>query len=208
MIEALDGVMLRADLARVDDPIGAVVLTHPHPLYGGNRFNPIVATLFRGLPDAGIAAVRFDFRGVDESGGEHDHGDSERLDVVAAIELLELAHPAVPVWLVGYSFGSVVALNVIDPRVHGWVAIAPPLAAQLTPGGRCLADHDPRPKLLLVPERDQFSPPDASAAVAASWADTELRVIAGVDHFLGAAVPAVAEDVISSLVGRLRPPRR
>ena len=204
MIDALDGVRLRADLIRVDAPLGAVVLTHPHPLFGGNRFNPIVDTLFRTLPAAGFAAVRFDFRGVGESGGEHDHGDSERLDVLAAIELLDFAHPDVPVWLVGYSFGSIVALNVVDPRAHGWVAIAPPLQ----PAERVLAADDPRPKLLMVPEHDQFNPPERAVPIVADWTATELRVIASADHFLGASVDPITEDVIRQLVSGLGPPLR
>lgn len=204
MIDAMDGVRLHADLVRVDAPLGAVVLAHPHPLFGGNRFNPVVDTLFRTLPAARLAAVRFDFRGTGDSGGEHDDGDGERLDVVAAIELLESVHPDVPVWLVGYSFGSIVALNVIDQRVHGWVAIAPPLQ----PDSRVLADRDHRPKLLLIPARDQFNPPERALPIVADWAETELRVIASADHFLGTSVDAIAEDVIRQLLSGLGRPLR
>ena len=69
LIDALDGVQLRADLARVDGAAAGAVLAHPHPLYGGDRFNPIIDTLFQALPAAGITTIRFDFRGVNESGG-------------------------------------------------------------------------------------------------------------------------------------------
>ena len=57
MIDALDGVRLQADLARVDGARGAAVVTHPHPLYGGDRFNPVVETMFRTLPDAGFTTT-------------------------------------------------------------------------------------------------------------------------------------------------------
>ena len=202
MIDALDGVRLRADLARVDAPVGGVVLTHPHPLFGGDRFNPIIDALFGLLPDAGFTTVRFDFRGVNESGGVHDDGDSERLDVLAAIELVEVAQPDLPTWLVGYSFGSIVALNVIDPRVTGWVAVAPPLA---TVPGRILAGTDHRPKLILVPSRDQFSPPEAAAPIIESWANTAMHTIDGADHFLSGHVERVADDVAAHLT---RQPQR
>jgi alpha/beta superfamily hydrolase len=199
MIDALDGASLCADLARVDAPNGAVVLAHPHPLYGGNRFNPIIDALFTTLPEAGFSTIRFDFRGVDSSTGEHDNGDSERLDIVAAIDLLELAHPDAPVWLVGYSFGSIVALNVVDPRVSGWVAIAPPLVR----AGRCLADRDHRGKLVFVAEQDQFSPPEATLEIVSEWTATELRVIASTDHFLGGIVSALAREVTIHLIQQL-----
>jgi uncharacterized protein len=196
MIDALDGVQLRADLARVDGALRGVVLAHPHPLYGGDRFNPIIETLFGLLPDAGFTTIRFDFRGVNESGGSHDDGDSERLDIVAAIDLLDFVQPDAPVWLVGYSFGSLVALNVVDPRVIGWVAIAPPLA--IFPG-RVLSDIDHRPKLLLVPRHDQYSAPDATAAIIEPWTATEMRIVESCDHFLTGRVRPIAESVLAHL---------
>ena len=200
MIDADDGPRVQADLCRVETPIGAVVLTHPHPLYGGNRFNPIIDTLFRLLPAAGFDTVRFDFRGVGASTGDHDEGNGERLDVLAAIDLLGPEQIDATVWLVGYSFGSIVSLNVVDPRVRGWIAIAPPLAAS----GPCAAHDDPRPKLLMCPQRDQFSPPETVVPMVAGWADTELRVIASADHFLGGAVPSIAADVVAHLTQRRR----
>ena len=192
MIDALDGVQLRADLARVDGAAAGVVLTHPHPLYGGDRFNPIVDTLFGMLPAAGLSTIRFDFRGVNESEGTHDDGDSERLDVAAAVELLAFVDPDAPVWLVGYSFGALVALNVVDPRVVGWIAIAPPLAAF---PGRTLAATDHRPKLLLVPQHDQYSPPATTAEIIEPWQATEMRTIDSCDHFLVGRVRPIAETV-------------
>ncbi len=198
MIDALDGAQLEADLVRVDDARASVVLTHPHPLYGGDRFNPVVDALFYALPDAGFTTIRFDFRGVSNSSGTHDDGNSERLDVVAALELLELVDPESPVWLVGYSFGAFVALNVVDPRIAGWVAIAPPLATMNT---RCLADRDHRSKLLLVPEHDQFSPPEPTEDFAANWVSCRQHNIASADHFLNGHSAAVAGIVCSHLTG-------
>ena len=186
---------------RVDAPVGGVVLTHPHPLFGGDRFNPIIDTLFGLLPEAGFTTVRFDFRGVNESSGVHDDGDSERLDVLAAVELLEFAQPDSPTWLVGYSFGSVVALNVVDPRVSGWVTVAPPLAAV---AGRVLASTDHRPKLLLVPSRDQFSPPETAAPIIEAWANTAMRPIDGADHFLSGHVQRIADDIVAHLTRQRR----
>ena len=85
-IATMDGLDLEADLALPDEIRGAVVLCHPHPQYGGDRFNTVVEALFRALPSAGFAALRFDFRGVNNSEGRHGGGVDERMDALAALE--------------------------------------------------------------------------------------------------------------------------
>ncbi len=195
-LTTIDGVDIEADVATaaIDRPIrGGVVLAHPHPLYGGDRFNPVVDTLFRELPNYGFHAVRFDFRGAGGSTGEHDEGNSERLDVAAAIDFLAPFND--DVWVVGYSFGSIVAMNVVEPRVSGWIAIAPPL----TEGSPVLAGRDPRPKLLLVAEHDQFCPAPRARERSATWPSTTIVDVVGTDHFLQGRVSAVAERAIAFL---------
>jgi alpha/beta superfamily hydrolase len=199
-LEALDAVQIEADLIRVDDARASVVLMHPHPLYGGDRFNPLIESLFQALPALGATTIRLDFRGVNNSGGVHDNGDSERLDVLAAVELVELIEMGrdIPLWLIGYSFGAYVALNVVDPRVAAWVAIAPPLAAM---NARCIADHDHRTKLLFVPEHDQFSPPSATAEFTRDWVACTQHTIGMADHFMNGRIDAVTQQVCRQLFG-------
>ena len=165
----------------VDIPDGATtvaVLLHPHPDMGGDRFNHVVSALYLGLPRAGIGAVRFDF----------GSSDVERCaqETVAAIDGVGR-----PVVLVGYSFGSMVAARVTDERVLGWCLVAPPIDHLDQPA---LA-NDPRPKLLLAPEHDQFTPAGRVSDVAATWASTGIEVVAGADHFVG---PAAAGIVASA----------
>src|SRR5215510_7238151 len=84
--------------------IGAV-LCHPHPLYGGEMHNNVVSALADALQQAGVATLRFNFRGVGRSGGEHGGGEAEVEDVKAAVSYL-LSRQAVPTVVVaGYSFG-------------------------------------------------------------------------------------------------------
>ena len=195
-LSTIDGVNIEADIATaaVDQPIrGGVVLAHPHPLHGGDRFNPVVDILFRVLPAHGFHVVRFDFRGAGGSSGEHDGGDSERLDVAAAIDFLAPFND--DIWIIGYSFGSIVALNVVEPRVSGWIAVAPPLLDESS----VLAGRDPRPKLLLVPEHDQFCPAPRARERSAPWLSTTIVDVPGTDHFLQGRVNAVAERVVSFL---------
>lgn len=187
-----DGVQLAADLAAADDPRAVAVLAHPHPQYGGNRHHPLVDALFRTLPGHGVTTVRFDFRGGGDSGGAHGGGIDERLDVTAALDALAGLDEAAPWWLVGYSFGAVVCLDVVDPRVHGWIGVAPPLTMlDRVP----LAAADQRLKQLLVPEHDRFCPPAAVAAATATWTACSTEVVPMADHFLHGAVQHIVERV-------------
>lgn len=203
-LTTIDGLRLVADVETVpnDVPVrGAVTLTHPHPLYGGDRFNPIVSALFEHLPHLGFHTLRFDFRGVDESEGEYDDGDGERLDVAASIDWLSMLVDDVTgggVWVVGYSFGALVGLSVVEPRVEGWVAIAPPLS----PDHRVLSANDPRPTLVAVPRHDQFCPPERATAATSNWTNTEIVTIDTTDHFLSGRIDETTRLVGDWLFGR------
>lgn len=65
-----------------------VVITHPHPLYGGDMHNPVVETIRRAYRMKGVATLRFNFRGTGESEGQHDNGVGEQDDVLAALSFL------------------------------------------------------------------------------------------------------------------------
>jgi alpha/beta superfamily hydrolase len=166
-----------------------MVLCHPHPRFGGNRFNPVIDTMYCRLARSRVAVLRFDFRGVGDSEGEHGDGIDERLDVAAAIEQLASATDA-PLWLAGYSFGAQVALDVTHPRIDGWVAVAPPLAMSTT---ERLAATDHRPKHLLMGGHDQFGSPAAIEGRIADWPNTELTVLPAADHFLVGHLDAVSD---------------
>ncbi|HEX4904613.1 MAG TPA: hypothetical protein VFU93_04120 [Acidimicrobiales bacterium] len=185
-----DGVTLEAELDLPAGVTAVVVLAHPHPLYGGSMRTGVPDALFRALPPEGVGALRFNFRGVEGSGGVHDEGVAERLDVAAAVAAVDL-----PVVVCGWSFGGDVSLCVDDERIVGWCPVAPPLA--IVPVDEMRAPSDARPKHLLVPEHDQYSPPERSTAVTASWLNTTLEVVPSTDHFLGGALARVAASVLA-----------
>jgi alpha/beta superfamily hydrolase len=121
--------MLEAALREADDPKGAVVLAHPHPLYGGTLHNPVIFHADRELNRVGFTTLRFNFRGVERSDGAHDEGRGEVDDVAAATEWLKALAPKKPMILAGYSFGSRCAIvhAVSNPAIAGVVAIGLPL---------------------------------------------------------------------------------
>lgn len=201
-LTTMDGLALDADLVIPDVVTGAAVICHPHPQYGGDRFNNVVDALFRAFAGAGLATVRFDFRGVNRSEGTHGGGVDERMDALAAVEAVEAYAGDGPLVLAGYSFGSVVALGVTHPRINGWVGVAPPLG--MMPGTPAAA-HDPRPKLLLSPAHDQFSPPAATAERAEGWLHATVEPVESADHFLNGRTAVVAEralDFVRTLAER------
>jgi alpha/beta superfamily hydrolase len=189
-----DGVTLEAELALPDGPPRAgVVLCHPHPTYGGTMHAFVPAVLFAGLPAHGIAALRFNFRGVGRSGGAHTGGEQEPLDVAAAVaDLAGALAPGTPVALQGWSFGGVMALTVTDPAVAGWYAVAPPVA-MLRPQGLGPLGADPRPKLIVAGSADDVCTPASVAELTDGWVATETVVVPGADHFFGAHGPRLVE---------------
>jgi len=186
-----DGIALEAEVrlpavgAGGDDAVtGAVVLAHPHPAQGGSMASLVTSELFRLLPQRGLAALRFNFRGVGNSGGEHGHGRTEAADVTAALAVMADLWPHRPLVLSGWSFGGDVSLSLTDPLIDGWAAIAPPLRVLPLDELSAAAGADPRPKLLIVPEHDQFRAPDTAREATAGWVNTTVEAVAGADHFL------------------------
>lgn len=199
---ALDGTDIEAELVRfIDGPArGTLVIGHPHPLHGGDRHNHVVRALQQAAARCGLHSIAPNFRGVGNSGGTHDGGDAERLDLAAACELAELIEPDHPVIMSGYSFGALVALNVTHPAVAGWLAVAPPLRLS---GSAPLASRDHRPKVILSPEHDQFSPPADVRAAVGTWVNADLTVMAGVDHFIAADAPHWCTRALDTLIAHL-----
>lgn len=188
-VTTTDGISIQAELFVPDQPRAAVVVAHPNPLMGGDMYTPVPAAFFNALEGLGAAGIRFNFRGVGSSGGEHDKGVGEKLDLAAAIEVLVAAAPGVPLVLSGWSWGADLSLMSEDPRIAGWFMAAPPLKvfAPDTMPAR-LADA---PKVLAIPENDQFNPPPVCADVTTGWKQTSVEQIDGCDHFFGGQLPAL-----------------
>lgn len=201
-LETIDGVAVEADLIRSDAPIvrAVVVIGHPHPLHGGDRFNHVVQAMQRAAANADCHSIAVDFRGVGNSGGFHDNGDAERLDLAAACELADLIETDCPIIMTGYSFGSVVGLNVSNPWIAGWIAIAPPVTLMSsTPG----AASSPRPKVLVAPEHDQFTTPDAMRDAVAKWNNTEVFHALAIDHFIATGSDEICAQALSRILETL-----
>ena len=92
----------------LSDSSPIVVISHPHPLYGGSMTNKVVHILAKSFSELNAISVRFNFRGVGQSAGEYDEGVGEADDLQAIVEQLKRWRPQAPIWLAGFSFGSYV----------------------------------------------------------------------------------------------------
>ncbi len=91
---------------------GVAIICHPHPLFGGTMDNKVVQTLARAFVQTGWTALRFNFRGIGQSGGAYDEGRGETDDLRALI--MQLAPAGTPLALAGFSFGSFVVSQVLQ----------------------------------------------------------------------------------------------
>jgi alpha/beta superfamily hydrolase len=175
---------------------GGLVLCHPHPQYGGEMRNRVLATALRAAHEEGFSTLRFNFRGVGESGGSYSEGAGEKEDVRAAIGYLDskLNHSDGPIVVLGYSFGAWVGLPIADEdeRVQGIVAVSPPLD---------MFDFDyfkscKKKKLVIAGDKDIF----CSSALLKEWYEQleepkSLSIIQGADHFYSLHANLIAPPV-------------
>lgn len=164
-----------------------VVITHPHPLFGGSMSNNVVWTAERAFHTRGLATLCFNFRGVNRSTGTYGGGEAEVADVAAALDFLKARSPG-PHYLVGYSFGAFVAGRALLQGLpaQGAVFIAPPLNFM----DLSWLPRVPGLRLVVAGDRDDLCPLTdlrrlLAAAGEAPAATPEIIVIAGTDHFFG-----------------------
>ena len=195
---------LEAALRVSENPPGAVVLAHPHPLYGGTLNNPVVFHADRELNRAGLTTLRFNFRGVEGSDGFHDDGRGEIGDVAAAAAWLQALVPGKPLILVGYSFGSrcAIAHAIADKSVAGVVAIG--LPPRIWP-----FDDLPslrRPLAVVQGTEDEFGPIDeVEALIAAASPPGRLYAVPGASHLFPGRAQEAGLRVVDAVKEMLAP---
>jgi len=183
-IDTVDGHSLEARLRLPSDARRAVVLCHPHPLYGGTMHNAVIVAVAKTLAQADepTAVLRFNFRGVERSSGRYSEGQGEKLDVLAAIDGLRNMNPRMDISVVGYSFGSWVGMRAAweHPEVERLALIAP--AARVFSYVEDQECRRPLPTFIAVGDQDGFASVD-SVRKLASYLGAHLDIIHGADHF-------------------------
>jgi hypothetical protein len=177
----------------------AAVVCHPHPLYGGTMHNKVVYRMARGLRRAGVAALRFNFRGVGLSEGQHGHLAGETEDLRAALAWLRERYPDIPFALAGFSFGAL-AITRLGCEMGGarWL-MAVGFPTDYGPA-EYLETCNVR-KVFLQSTHDQFGPRAELEAIYAKLAEPkELIWIEAVDHFFAGGLEELEERVREAAV--------
>ena len=164
-------------------PRAAAVLCHAHPLHGGMMHFKVIFRAAKALQANGVAALRFNFRGVGGSEGVHDHGVGEQDDVKAALSEMERRFPGLPLLLGGFSFGSAMAalVSVTDTRVKACLVLGFPITrlSAITNLAAVL-----QPRLFVQGSEDEFGPGLAIRRLVGPLPGPKrLEVIEGADHF-------------------------
>lgn len=180
-LDVHDGSRLDARLALPEATRTALVICHPHPLYGGDMDNPVVIRLAEVAQSLGVATLRFNFRGVGASTGKHGGGEAEQDDVKAALEALSGRLPEGSlVGLAGYSFGAWVAARVAatHPVLPALALAAPPLEMH----DLDFLERAPDSTLLVAGTRDQYCPVEPLRRLG-QRVGAEVEIIEGAEHF-------------------------
>ena len=173
-----------------DGTRGAVVAA-PHPLYGGSMDSPVVSEIAWAAVQAGIASVRFNWRGVGASTGSPS-GEPADADADYAAALAHVADSvAGPIVACGYSFGALAALRAaqLHPRIERALLVAPP-PSLLAGAALELA----KPLLVLTGERDELAPAARLQAALADQPAARLAVVPEADHFFMSGLADIGRE--------------
>ncbi|MFC1891895.1 alpha/beta hydrolase [Thermodesulfobacteriota bacterium] len=158
-----------------------VVITHPHPLYGGDMYNNVVESITRSYIEMGYSTLRFNFRGVGQSEGLYDDGIGEQDDIRNAVTYL-CETGCKHIDLAGYSFGAWVSARGIKSytQVERLVMVSPPVSfmdfSSLT--------YNPKIEFVIVGSDDEFADVKETEQALDTWnPKAQLKIIDGADHF-------------------------
>jgi uncharacterized protein len=204
-----DGLALVGELALPldSDPVATIICVHPLPTHGGMMDSHVLRKMSWRLPAlANVAVLRFNTRGTTSaagtSEGTFDESRGEGLDLQAAVSWA-VARGLTSLWLVGWSFGTDVVLRHgdIDP-VRGAILLSPPLRFTSVEELKRW-NGSPRKVTALVPESDDFLPPEPARAAFSVVPDLEVVEIVEAGH-LWVGEKFVAR-VLNEIVQRVNP---
>jgi alpha/beta superfamily hydrolase len=196
----LEGLLVMPEDSR---PARAGVVCHPHPLYGGSMYNNVVDAVLEAMWKLGWATLRFNFRGVGQSEGEHGDGAGEAEDAAAAVRFLgeQTGLSASSLALAGYSFGAMAAAAAAPgiANLGALTLIALPLRMADAAALKGFAG----PVILLAGDQDMYCPAVQLEALQRDLgARAQIRIIEGADHFFGGFeedLAAAAESMLKAI---------
>jgi alpha/beta superfamily hydrolase len=168
-IKTADGLNLIGEVATpIGNRIASVLCLHPLPTAGGMMDSHILKKAANRLPEmAGLEIIRFNTRGTTSEAGTSDgifgEGITEKHDVEAAINYCFNEVEVEKLWVLGWSFGTDLALKYArDPRIQGLILLSPPLRTS-EPSDLEFWAADGRQIIAMIPEFDDYLQPEAAA---------------------------------------------
>lgn len=179
--------------------VGAAVVLHPHPQFGGTMNNKVTHTLARTFGRLSFATLRFNFRGTEDSDGEFAEGVGELADAEAALRWMRESYPGIPLWLAGFSFGAAIAVHAAARNpVDGLVSVAPAISRT----ANTLEDQPTCPWLIVQGDQDELVAIDETIDwVNSLEAGPQLLVIDGAEHFFHGRLIDL-RDAVDEFVGQ------
>ena len=175
---------------------GVGLVCHPHPLGGGTMHNKVVFRAAAGLIDAGLATLKFNFRGVGASTGEHNEVAGGVDDATDALNWLTAEYPGEDVTLAGFSFGSRTGMQVgmSDDRVKRLVSIGTPVEKY--------RDFDfltavKKPILFVHGDRDEFCSVAGLRSLTDRIPHAEVVIFENCGHFFDEHLAQLRETIKS-----------
>jgi alpha/beta superfamily hydrolase len=184
-----------------DDAPYAALVCHPHPLYGGTMHTKAVYHAAKALNGFGLPVLRFNFRGVGRSAGEHAEGRGEQDDVRAALDWVDSEFHR-PIIFAGFSFGAAVGLRAAcpDPRVEAMISLGTPVSAEGRNYSYSFLADCARPKLFVSGGNDQYARREDLERVVANAAEPKRLVfVDNADHFFEGHLPQMRGAIESWL---------
>jgi len=175
----------------------AVLVCHPHPLYGGTMHNKVVFRIARGLRRAGLVVLRFNFRGVGRSQGEYAQIAGEIEDARAALGWLRQRYQGLPFALAGFSFGAqvITRLGCALEGARFLMAVGHP-----TERGNDYLEDCPVPKIFVQSTHDEFGPrPQLETLYAKLVQPKQLIWVEAADHFFAGGLDELEQAVKTSV---------
>jgi alpha/beta superfamily hydrolase len=208
-IKTADGLNLIGEVATpLANRVASILCLHPLPTAGGMMDSHVYKKAANRLPAmAGIEIIRFNTRGTTSEAGTSEgsfgEGVTERFDVEAAVEFSFTELGAENLWVMGWSFGTDLALKFArDPRIKGLILLSPPLRTSEVSDLEFWA-KDGRPITALIPEFDDYLKPEAAAVAFKVVPQIKLINVADAKH-LWVGEPAVYR-VLSEITEILSP---
>ena len=173
----------------------AVVVAHPHSLYGGTMHNNVVKAVAHAYQEEDYSTLRFNFRGVENSEGEFGNGQGEQEDVKGALRHLESLGKS-RIDLAGYSFGAWVNALGLDKfeEAKRLIMVSPPVS--FVDFG--FLQYSPKIQLVICGTRDEIAEYKQVEKMLPKWNDEAVfRVVQGADHFYSGY-----EEELIDIIGR------